>query len=217
MSLCAWLSKKNEQLSKFAGRKPWVLLGCLCLGLSTACPVRGTYVLVDRYEDSSMSDGEYVIRPGDVIAIRVFQHDNMSAQGRVRADGRLSIPLLNEVTVAGYTPMALAQQLQVRLKEYINTPSVTVSLEEIHQLSISVLGEVNQAGIYTLASGSGVLQAIAAASGTTNFAKRNIFVLREEKPGQPPIRILFGWEALSRAEGEAARFKLRPGDVVLVE
>ncbi|MCL2625934.1 MAG: polysaccharide export protein [Cystobacterineae bacterium] len=196
--------------------KLWVL-GCFCWVLVAACPVKGSYILVDRYEDSSMSDGEYVIRPGDIIAIRIFQHDNMSAQGRVRADGRLSIPLLNEVTVAGYTPMALAQQLQVRLKEYINTPSVTVSLEEVHQLSISVLGEVNQAGIYTLASGSGVLQALAAAGGMTNFAKRNIFVLREEKPGQPRIRILFGWEALSRAEGEAARFKLRPGDVVLVE
>jgi len=218
MALYAWHSKKNEPLktaSRFACASIW-LLGCVGLSLCAACAVKGDYVPVDNYKDESPSTGEYRIRIGDVIAIRVFQHDNMSARGRVREDGRLSIPLLNDVAVAGHTPTRLAQQLQTLLKEYINAPSVTVSVEEINPLSVPVLGEVKQAGIYTLTSHAGVFQALAAAGGMTQFAKRRIFVIRE-KPGAPPERILFSWEALFRAEGEAARFKLRPGDVVLVE
>ena len=218
MALYAWLLSKNRQADTAScrvGTSLW-LLSCVWV-LGTACAIKGAYVPVDAYSAADNPDGEYTIRPGDFIAVRVFQHDNMSAQGRVRADGHLSVPLLNAVAVAGHTPTTLAAQLQTRLAEYINAPSVTVSVEEVHPLSVSVLGEVRQPGIYALENNAGVLQALAAAGGMTAFAKKHVFVLREEKQGQPPLRILFRWEALSRAEGKAACFKLRPGDVILAE
>ncbi len=177
---------------------------------------RGTFIEVT--EALVNVEGEYVIAPGDVLLVRVFQQEAMSARVKVRADGKVSLPLLNDVEVAGKSPPVLAIELQSRLKGFINTPVVTVSLEETRPVQVSVLGEVSKAGVVILEGGSGVLQALAAAGGLTPFAHRDgIFVLRKV-PGKPtPKRIRFTWEVLSQGEGPAARFVLLPGDAVVAE
>ena len=175
----------------------------------------GVYVGVDDFVAPALNDSEYVIRPGDVLNVRVFQQDNMSARARVRNDGKISLPFLNDVTAAGFSPVVLGAQLQTRLKDFINNPVVTISLEEVRQLSVSVLGEVPRPVIYNLEVGAGVLQALAAAGGFTNFASRDIYVMRSNV--EKPQRIRFDYERLQRAEGKAASFSLRSGDVLLVE
>lgn len=177
---------------------------------------RGAFAEV---EDAKVVDSvEYVIAPGDTLQVRVFQQEAMSARVRVRADGKVSLPLVNDLPAAGKTPTALATELQVRLKEFINTPVVTVSLEESRPLSVSVLGEVLRAGVVTLEPGAGVLQALAAAGGLTDFAHRDgLFVLRKVGGEPAPRRIRFHWDALTRGEGRGARFVLQPGDVVVAE
>lgn len=194
--------------------KPWwtVTLVVLC-GCYTP---KGAFAEV---EDAKVVESvEYVIAPGDTLQVRVFQQEAMSARVRVRADGKVSLPLVNDLPAAGKTPTALAGELQIRLKDFINNPVVTVSLEESRPLSVSVLGEVLRAGVVTLEPGSGVLQALAAAGGLTDFAHKNgLFVLRK-LPGEPaPRRIRFHWDALTRGEGRGARFVLQPGDVVVAE
>ena len=159
----------------------------------------GAFIEVDNaiVPDSS----EFQISSGDVILVKVFQQDALSARVRVRVDGKVSLPLLNDVVAAGKSPSVLAAELQARLKEFINLPVVTVSLEETRALTVSVLGEVTRSGVVTLEQGSGVLQAIAAAGGLTDFAhKEGLFVLRKA-PGQPaPKRIRFTWDALTRGD-----------------
>ena len=189
----------------------------LALALSGCKHDPGVFIAVDDFVAPSMNDVEYVIRPGDVLNVRVFQQDNMSARARVRGDGKISLPFLNDVTAAGFSPVVLGAQLQTRLKDFINNPVVTVSLEEVRQLSISVLGEVPRPGIYNLEVGAGVLQALAAAGGFTNFAQRDIFVMRPSHTTDKPQRIRFDYERLQKADGKAASFTLRGGDVVLVE
>jgi polysaccharide biosynthesis/export protein len=171
---------------------------------------------VDDYTDAQ-PDGEYVIRQGDLVNIRVFGQEAMSARSRVRADGKISLPFLNDVTAAGFTPVVLSAQLQTRLKDFINNPVVTISLEEIRQVPVSVLGEVPRPGIYNLDPNAGVLQAVAAAGGFTNFASKDLFVLRSPPDGGAPQRIRFSYDALAQASGKGAAFKLRPGDVLIVE
>ena len=95
----------------------------------------------------------YVIQPGDVLQIRVFNQPEMSTRARVRDDGKVSIPFLNDVVAAGFTPNALAQQRQTRLKEYIDAPVVTISLEEARPFSVSVLGESTSRGSARFRSG----------------------------------------------------------------
>lgn len=184
----------------------------------TGCPRRlGNYVSVDEFQDPSPQDAEYVIRPGDTLNVRVYNQDAMSARARVRSDGKISLPFLNDVVAAGYTPVVLSAQLQTRLKDFINTPVVTISLEEVRQHQVSVLGEVARPGVYVVDAGAGVLQALAQGGGFTTFAKKDIFVLRTQKANEKPTRIYFTYEALSRVEGKGASFVLRGGDVVLVE
>lgn len=178
----------------------------------------GRFVWVDEYRDAVSPPREYVIVAGDVLNVRVFQQDNMSARVRVRNDGKVSLPFLNDVLAAGYTPAVLAQQLQTRLKDFVNTPVVTVSLEEIKPLPVSVLGEVAHPGIFQLEPGAGVLQALASAGGFTEFARQDgIYVLRKEAKEPNPTRIRFTYRALIRAHGKAAAFALQAGDVVVVE
>lgn len=176
----------------------------------------GLYVWVDDFNEAQ-PDGEYIIRQGDLVSVRVFGQENMSARSRVRADGKISLPFLNDVTAAGFTPVMLSAQLQTRLKDFINNPVVTISLEEIRPVPVSVLGEVPRPGIYTLDPNAGVLQAVAAAGGFTNFASQRMFVLRTPSDGGPAQRIRFDYEAVSQARGKGASFKLRPGDVLIVE
>jgi polysaccharide export outer membrane protein len=157
----------------------------------------------------------YIIEPGDVVQIRVFNQPDMSTKARVRDDGKISIPFLNDVVVAGTEPNALAKQLQAKLKEFINAPVVTVSLEEARPFQVAVMGELVKPGLYQVPPGAGVLQALAAASGFNQYASRDrIFVVRDS-PGRARIR--FTYEQLSQAEGKAATFRLRPGDSVVVE
>jgi len=188
----------------------------VALALLGACAGAGAYTPINDYQEPPEApQSGYVIQSGDVLQIRVFNQPDMSTRVRVRDDGKVSIPFLNDVVVVGLTPNQLAQQLQTRLKEFINAPVVTVSLEETRPFSISVIGEVTKAGVYVLPPGAGVLQALAAAGGLTQYASKDkIFVVRES-PERARIRFEFG--QLTQASGKAATFRLRLGDIVVVE
>ncbi len=183
-----------------------------------ACRTTGESVPVEQYP-AAAADAEYRIAPGDVLAIRVWNQDAMSnPRARVREDGRISVPFLQDVEVAGSTPAEHSQRLQTRLKTYVVNPVVTVTVEELRVLRVSVLGEVTRAGQYELESGAGVLAALAAAGGLTDYAHRDgIFVVRNSPDGKGPVRIQFRYSALTGGEKRADSFRLRPGDVVVVQ
>src|SRR5260370_415615 len=189
------------------------------LGVAAAvsCAQVGPYVWVDDYAPAAEVDpgGEYRIAPGDLLAVSVYHEEGMSTHERVRQDGKVSVPLLHDVQAAGLSPRTLAEQIQARLKEYINVPRVTVAVEETHPMTVPVLGEVAHPGQYPLERGAGVLAALAACGGLTEFAHRDrIFVLRRNPS---PVRIRSTFEALSRGQGRAAPFRLPAGDVVVLE
>jgi polysaccharide biosynthesis/export protein len=127
----------------------------------------------------------------------------------------VSVPFLNDVDAAGYTPVVLARQLQTRLKEYINTPVVTISLDDPRPYTIPVTGEVNKPGVFPLEAGSGLLAALASAGGLTQFASSDrIFVIRQ---WPAPARIRFSYVELQNGEKKSVQFQLRQGDAVVVE
>ena len=197
-------------------------LRVLCLGpawLGSACAPsdRTPFVWVEKYQEPQPppQSGDYVIGVGDALAIQVWEQEKMSARVRVRTDGQVSMPFLNDVPAAGMTPVALAQDLERRLRSFIVTPQVTVAVDESRPLSVSVLGEVGEPGLHNLDPGAGVAQALAAAGGLRDYAhKDRIFVLRS---GDKPVRIRMTYQSLTAAEGPAAGLRLRTGDVVVVE
>ncbi len=187
----------------------------LALALA-ACAARGPYTWVDRYAAPAPS-GAYTVGVGDVVSVSVFGSDRMSARSKVRADGRISVPLLNDVDAVGRTPTELAADIERRLRaaEIVNQPRVTVQVDEVRALSVAVLGAVPRAGTYALDQGAGVAEALAAAGGLTEFAHRDrIYVLRR---GPKPERIRFAFDALTSVASRASVFRLLPGDVVVAE
>jgi polysaccharide export outer membrane protein len=165
--------------------------------------------------------GTYLIAEGDLLNIRVFGQEGLSGIVRVRSDGKISLPFVNEQQAARLTPATLAALLQGSLKAFLVNPVVAVSLEERHAAQVSVLGSVTQPGLYPLLPGSGVLRAVAQAGGLTRFADPDgIYVLRADldRPGRGgATRIRFTWKALVSGQGPAAAFELREGDVVFAE
>lgn len=183
-----------------------------------ACGARGAYVPVEEYPVPA-ADSEYRIAPGDVLSVRVWNQESMSdSHARVRDDGKISVPFLQDVDVAGTTPGELSQRLQTKLKTYVVNPVVTITVVEVRPLRVSVVGEVTRPGQYELERNAGVLSAVAAAGGLTDYAHRDaIFVLRGGPEAKGPTRIRFRYASLAGGERPAASFRLRAGDVVVVE
>ncbi len=181
-----------------------------------ACATTGEYTWVNDYpEPPPVPDKGIVLVPGDVITIRVYGQPDMSTKTRVRNDGKVTLPFLNDVEAAGQTPVSLAASLQKRLKEYLSAPNVTVSLDEPRPNTIPVTGEVNKPGIIPLEPGAGLLAAIAAAGGLTPFASTDrIFVIRQLPA---PARIRFSYKELQNGDRKSVSFQLRQGDAVVVE
>ncbi|MBK6578654.1 MAG: polysaccharide export protein [Sandaracinaceae bacterium] len=186
-------------------------LAVLALSLA-ACSGAGKYVWVNDLPAVSAAADEYHIRAGDFVSIIVFQQDAMSAKARVRSDGKMSFPILGDITVRGMRPADVKAQLEKRLKEYVLTPNVTVSIEDTQPIEVSVLGEVARPGIFTLKANASMAQALASAGGMTDFANRDrIFVIRA------PKRIRFTYEGIVRGDGRSATFLLESGDLIVVE
>jgi polysaccharide export outer membrane protein len=195
----------------------------IAVGTLAACGTAREFIWVDAVPRTMLAgEARSEIAVGDVVSVRVFNQDANSADRvRVREDGKIALPLLHDVQVAGFEPAELARRLEVKLKEFITTPVVTVVVNERRPLHIPVMGRVARPGIYDLERGSSLVHALASAGGLTPFADESrIFVLRSGywADGNPaPARIRFRYRDLATGKVPAALFSLRPGDVVVAE
>jgi polysaccharide biosynthesis/export protein len=188
-----------------------------CTVSLAGCSGPGGYVWYSQLPASEWAPpaDQYVLGVGDSIDIRVYDQPQLSVQGRIRQDGRLSVPLVGEIVAAGKAPAALALELETRIKQFIVSPRVSVNVTESTPITISVLGEVGSRGSLTLTPPATLIQALAQSGGLTEFADDEaIYVLRKTPTFR---RIRFKYEALTRNEGGAAAFPLRSGDVIVVE
>jgi len=202
------------------GSKRWAPAALWCVAVAVFGPacsqtVMAPFVWIDEWkEPGNVSQGDYIIGVGDALNVLVWDQEKMSARVRVRSDGRVSLPFLDDVPVAGMTPVALARSLEGKLKQFIVTPQVTVVVEEAKPLSVSVLGQVAQPGLYNLDPGAGVAQALAAAGGLKDFAhKDRVFLLRTDVK----TRLRMTYDDVTAGKGTASTLRLRTGDVVIVE
>jgi polysaccharide export outer membrane protein len=191
----------------------------LALILAVAsCRHAGEYVWVDQYKGVKPADPVYELAPGDLVAVRVLGHDDLSTRAKIRTDGRISVPYLDDVDIAGQAPAQVAEKLRREFLQFVAHPVVTVTVDEPHPFTIPVTGEVTRPGIYALDSRAGVLQALASAGGLTQFAHEDqIYVLRSASERGGPIRIRFKYESLAHAEGQSGTFQLQRNDIVVVE
>jgi polysaccharide biosynthesis/export protein len=192
-----------------------VVLLCATGVMSACASGSGNAISVEQYKEDTTPFAEYTIDVGDMLSVVVFEQPSMSGRMRVRNDGRITLPFVNDVVAAGKSPAKLSAELESSFKTVVLAPRVTVVVEESRPLLISVLGEVGRPGTQPFERNSGVAQALAAAGGLSNFAKKDrIFVVRSTPK---PTRIHFTYDALTKKLGPASEFRLRPGDVIIVE
>lgn len=156
----------------------------------------------------------YVIGPDDTIYVNVWKEPDLTQTLPVRADGMISLPLLNDVQAAGLTPMQLAASITDKLKKYVSDPRVTVTVTQMNSQRVYVTGEVSHSGAMNLTPGMTVLQALSSA-GFTQFANtKGIYVLRSENGQQKKYPV--NYKKLIKGEDNAANIVLKPGDTIVV-
>lgn len=172
-------------------------------------------------EDMTVLQGQklpegYRIGAGDVLQIVVWKEPDASVpEVVVRADGKISVPLIKEVEVVGLTPRELENVLTERLGKLINGPDVTVVAREIHSLKVYLSGAVRREGPIPLLTPMTVLQAINEAGGLTDYAKRRkIYILRQENGRQ--VKLPFDYQAVIKGEQPSQNIFVRPNDIVVV-
>jgi polysaccharide export outer membrane protein len=178
---------------------------------------RGMQAAADRPSGNSIQapavPASYKIGPGDVLHILVWAEPQLTETAVVRPDGKVSMPLVSEVQVAGLTPEAVQQILTDRLIEFVHKPRVTVTVQEIHSRMVYITGEVQRPGAYPLLDAMSVVQLVARAGGLTDFAKqKQVYVLRAVSTA----RVNVNYEKVVKGQAPKQNVELAPGDTVVV-
>lgn len=159
---------------------------------------------------------DYVIGPRDVLAINVWKEPELSlASVEVRLDGKISVPLINDVKASGRTPLELKEELTERLKEFVTVPVVTVIVVTVGSKLVYVIGEVTREGPLTMQPEMRVLSAIALAGGLNTFAgKSRIKIIRNQ--GAASAEFNFDFDRFVDGQDLAQNILLLPGDTIVV-
>jgi polysaccharide export outer membrane protein len=158
----------------------------------------------------------YVIGPEDSLSVVFWRDKELSADVVVRPDGKISVPLLNDVQAAGYTPKQLSGILVKAATKYIADPTATVIVKEIRSRKVYVLGEVAKPGTIPLTGEMNVLQLIAVVGGLLEYAdKENITIVRQENGKEH--RFKFNYKDVVKGKKIEQNIMLKPGDTVVVK
>jgi len=172
-----------------------------------AAPQSGALVPID--------DPNYIIGAEDELSINVWKEPEVTRTVPVRPDGKISLPLVNDVQAAGLTPMQLRKDLQERLKKFIAEPQVTVVVVRINSQRVFVVGEVRRAGAYPLLPNMTALQVISSAGGFTEFANmKKIRILRTENGKQTVL--IFNYKDVVQGKHPESNIFLKAGDTIVV-
>lgn len=158
----------------------------------------------------------YVIGAEDVLSVIFWRERDMSADVVVRPDGKISVPLLDDVQAAGDTPEELSAALEKAAAKLVAEPDATVVVKEIHSRRVFVVGRVVRPGTFPLASEMNVLQAIAMAGGFMDYAdQEHVLVIRFEKGREERFR--FNYKDVINGRNIHQNLSLKPGDTVVVK
>jgi polysaccharide biosynthesis/export protein len=161
-------------------------------------------------------NSSYIIGNDDLLGINVWKEPDFTQSVPVRSDGRISLPLIGEITAAGRTPLQVEQDIASKLKAYLTKPDVTVMVLQMNSQKFNILGRVAKPGSYSLSATTTVLDAIAEAGGFLDFAKqKDIYVLRQ-KPGGGETRIAFNYKDVIQGKHADENIRLQPHDTIVV-
>lgn len=162
-----------------------------------------------------VSEAGYRIGAGDVLHVFVWKEPEISGPVVVRLDGRITVPLLGDVQAAGKRPEDLAVEVSTALRDYLDSPHVTISVQEANSARFFVVGQVEEPGAFAFTGPLSVVQALALAGGFREFAKRDSIIVIREQNGSRQV-LEFDYEELERGKGLDQNHALQVGDTILV-
>jgi polysaccharide biosynthesis/export protein len=195
----------------------FLMMGAVCF-FAAVRDAAAEDVTADYSEKNTSKDvvngNDYVIGPEDLLSIYVWKEESVSQDVPVRIDGKISIPLVNDIQAAGLTPLQLQAVLTQKLKNFIENPTVTVTVKEANSYKAYVSGEVKQPGVYPIRSNMTLVRLMVMAGGFTEWAdQKKILILRKSDGGEK--RIIADYKKI--IEGDAPDMAISPGDVIIVK
>ncbi|PYR22954.1 MAG: hypothetical protein DMF94_02910 [Acidobacteria bacterium] len=194
---------------------------CLCAALSVPLSARSTR----QPQSASTSPAkpvaspalakDYVIGVEDILNVVFWRDKELSAEVTVRPDGKISLPMLNDVPAAGMTPEQLAAAVQQAAAKFVREPGATVIVKEVRSRKVYVIGEVVKPGTFPLASEMNVLQVIAEAGGFLEGANKGDVTIVRNENGQER-RYKFNYNDVVRGKNVRQNIRLLPGDTILI-
>ena len=165
--------------------------------------------------ESITPPADYVVGPGDVLGVVFWRQQEMSAEVVVRPDGRISIPLLNDVEASGLTPEQLRQKLTTEAQKFVQEPNVTVVVKQINSRRVYITGQVNRPGPYPLLSSMNVLQLIAMSGGLMEYADEEKILIVRNVNGRTTY-FTFNYKDMINRKNLKQNIDLKPDDTVIV-
>jgi len=158
---------------------------------------------------------QYVIGPEDIIYINVWKEEALSRTVPVRMDGKISLPLIDEIKAADLTPLQLKEALVKKFKKFIDNPNISVIVMEANSCKVYVSGQVRTPGVYRLRSETSLLQIIPMAGGFTEWAKeKKILIIRKENGKEKRIKV--NYRKIVDGKEPISNTILKPGDTIIV-
>lgn len=165
--------------------------------------------------DGVTPPSDYLIGPDDVLGVIVWREQDLSTDVKVRPDGKVSLPLVNDIQAGGLTPEQFREKVTAAVTKFVESPSVTIIVRQINSRQVFVLGEVVKPGPYPLTAPTTVLQLLALTGGPTQYAKLDEIAVMRTVDGRT-TRLLFNYKEVSRGRKIEQNIMLRPGDTVIV-
>lgn len=158
---------------------------------------------------------DYVIGPDDQLSVVFWRDKDLSADVTVRPDGKITLPLLNDVQAAGLRPDQLREKVVDEAKRYVQDPQPTVVVRQINSRRVFITGQVVKPGPYPLMAPTTVLQLISMAGGLTEYAhNKKISIMRTDNGRQIAYR--FNYKDVAAGKNMRQNIELKPGDTVVV-
>lgn len=182
--------------------------------LAAAVPLAAGQPAAKNTSDTGNNSQTYVIGATDALHVDVWKQPDVTRSVVVRPDGKISLPLINDIQAAGLTPMKLASNIQHALKKYITDPQVTVTVTAPNSQKVFVVGRVARPGEVKLLPGMTVLDALASAGGPSQFANEKKIVILRTEDGK---KLQFKFNYHNALKGDLRQnIALKPGDTIMV-
>ena len=183
--------------------------------VSARATLQGAQLTAGPQPPAQVASEDYVIGADDVLSVVFWREKELSVDAVVRPDGKISLPLMNEVMAAGLTPEQLRDRITKQASAFVKDPQATVVVKEVNSRKVYITGQVEKPGAYPLSARLSVMQLIAMAGGLKEYAKSDRIVVMRLERGRE-VRHRFDYKKVLEGRDDAQNLEMRPGDTVVV-